>query len=70
MTTVRSIAVIAAALALVCRLTLNQFAFGFSTTATPGWHQPDGSSGLYCAQYDRLRTRVVTMKQHGGIRPE
>ena len=49
MTTVRSIAVIAAALALVCRLTLNQFAFGFSTTATPGWHQPDGSSGLYCA---------------------
>ena len=39
MTTVRWIAVIAAALAMVCRLTLKQFAFGSATTDSPGWHR-------------------------------
>ena len=39
MTTVRWIAVIVVALALVCRLTLKQFAFGFSTAVTPSWHR-------------------------------
>lgn len=39
MTTVRWIALIVAALALVCRLGLKQFAFGFATAATPLWHR-------------------------------
>jgi hypothetical protein len=44
MTTVRSIAVIAAALALVCRLTLNQFAFGFRPRRLPGGTNPTTAS--------------------------
>jgi hypothetical protein len=39
MTNFRWIAIIVAALALVCRLTLKQFAFGFATTVSPGWHR-------------------------------
>ena len=39
MTSVRWIAMIVAALALVCRLTLKQFAFGFATRESPGWHR-------------------------------
>lgn len=39
MSPVRWIAVIVAALALVCRLTLKQFAFGFSRAVTPSWHR-------------------------------
>jgi hypothetical protein len=39
MTTLRWIAVIVAALALMSRLTLKQFAFGFSTAVTPLWHR-------------------------------
>jgi len=39
MTTLRWIAVIVAALALLCRHTLKQFAFGFSTAVTPSWHR-------------------------------
>lgn len=39
MTSLRWIAVIVAALALVCRLTLKQFAFGFAARESPGWHR-------------------------------
>ena len=39
MTSVRWIAVIVAVIALVCRLTLKQFAFGFATSQSPGWHR-------------------------------
>ncbi len=39
MTTLRWIAMIVAVLALVCRLALKQFAFGFATPMATSWHR-------------------------------